>query len=639
MKVSIVIPTWNHLSDCLEPCLESIKKHTNLKDIEVLVVANGCTDNTKEYVEGLGKPFKLLWYKKPLGFPKATNKGIAKAKGDYVLLLNNDTIIQGADWIDRLLEPFKDKKVKLTGAHKLCNHVTREFIVGWCMMIDRTVFKELGTLNEDYGWGAGEDIEFSWKIEDAGYKWVQVDIPVKHLGEQTVHDNNPELTREDWDKTFWENMKKVNQLSRKISIIIPTYNHLEDCLKPCLESIKEYTDLGAIEVIVVSNGSTDGTQEYVKGLGSPFKLLDYPEPLGYTKATNLGIREATGEFLILLNNDTVLLPQAKNDWINKLHKPFIDSKVGITGPLLNHSPSAGRDFLVFFCVMLRKSVMEDVGYLDEVFSPGAGEDTDWCIKAIGKGYKMVVIPEGSETKIAGGLVVGDFPIYHAGEATVSEIPNWNEIIEKNEATLSERYNPDWKKLKLSNSYERAVFYKDDTLFPRERTRYEWARDNMTGKKVLELGCSNGYGQMVLPKGIDYTGYDYDQPILDNAKEQFPQGKYKKFDLEKEKIKGHWDTIIAMEVLEHLDNGVELAQELKKHCDTLLCTVPYDEPVGFWGGHHKKHGLSEKDFPDFEYKFIDFEGNLVDKPGRPFNVTVKGEDYMKTESLMLMKWTK
>lgn len=67
-KTSIIIPTYNHLEDCLKPCLESIIKNTDLTDLEVIVVANGCTDGTKEYVESLGDSFKLLWFDEPLGY-------------------------------------------------------------------------------------------------------------------------------------------------------------------------------------------------------------------------------------------------------------------------------------------------------------------------------------------------------------------------------------------------------------------------------------------------------------------------------------------------------------------------------------------------------------------------------------------
>ena len=49
----------------------------------------------------------------------------------------------------------------------------------------------------------------------------------------------------------------------KYSIVIPTYNHLEDLLKPCIESIYKNTDMSQVELIVSANGCTDGTQEYV----------------------------------------------------------------------------------------------------------------------------------------------------------------------------------------------------------------------------------------------------------------------------------------------------------------------------------------------------------------------------------------
>ena len=97
----------------------------------------------------------------------------------------------------------------------------------------------------------------------------------------------------------------------KYSIIIWVYNHLEDT-RNCLESIKQYTLLEDIEIIVVSNGSTDWTQEYIRSLWELFILLDFPELLWFARANNEGIKIAKWEYIILLNNDTILLPQEKN---------------------------------------------------------------------------------------------------------------------------------------------------------------------------------------------------------------------------------------------------------------------------------------------------------------------------------------
>jgi glycosyltransferase involved in cell wall biosynthesis len=118
-----------------------------------------------------------------------------------------------------------------------------------------------------------------------------------------------------------------------ISIIIPTYNHLSDCLKPCCESIIRHASPDQIEVIVVANGCTDGTEEYIRSLGEPFKLISLSKPAGYPRAVNTGLKLATGDYIVLLNNDTVILDSPKDAWLNILKEPFnLIPTCGITGP-------------------------------------------------------------------------------------------------------------------------------------------------------------------------------------------------------------------------------------------------------------------------------------------------------------------
>jgi len=142
----------------------------------------------------------------------------------------------------------------------------------------------------------------------------------------------------------------------KYSVIIPTYNHLDKFLKPCLESIIRHTDLNNTEVIVVANGCVDDTVVYVNDLSVKYpsiKLIESKEGLGYTKATNLGIKAAQGEYAILLNNDTVLLPQPTDCWLQQLELPFInDPKMGVTGPLWIIDKITKTRFVVFFCAMI-----------------------------------------------------------------------------------------------------------------------------------------------------------------------------------------------------------------------------------------------------------------------------------------------
>lgn len=409
--------------------------------------------------------------------------------------------------------------------------------------------------------------------------------------------------------------------NKEISIVIPTWNHCVDLLTPCLESIKKYTEFGNIEVIVVANGCTDNTKEYVESLGEPFRLLWFDKPLGYTRATNEGIKSAWGKYIILLNNDCVLLEQEKNTWIDLLIEPLKNEKVGLTGPALGYSEPAGRNFIIFFCAAARKELLERIGYLDEIYSPGAGDDSQASFQIEDLGYQLLQVPQGN-LEVSNGLFVGSFPIYHAGEKTVFDLSNWNEIFERNSRILAERFN---RKLKLCNNFERAVIGKNDQVPPREHARYSWAKKNIHGKKILEIGCSSGYGMKYfcdIPD-LEYLGIDKDEKIVEYAKQNFgdffQQADINTFNFEQ------YDTIIAFEVLEHLDNGKEVAQKLKKHCKKLLATIPYKEPVGLWGEHHRLHNLQENDFPNFKYIWMKENGEIVYSP--PSELI----------SLMLMEW--
>jgi 2-polyprenyl-3-methyl-5-hydroxy-6-metoxy-1,4-benzoquinol methylase len=192
---------------------------------------------------------------------------------------------------------------------------------------------------------------------------------------------------------------------------------------------------------------------------------------------------------------------------------------------------------------------------------------------------------------------------------------WEQILELHVLALAKEHHPDWYRWRLSNNYERAVFLKGDPVFPREATRYLWANQNLYGTRILEVGCSTGYGSQFLPSNIlEYTGLDYDPIIIEIAKQQnwnnncyFQQADINTYTFDFYE----YDTIIAFEVIEHLDNGLNIVNKLKKQCRRLLITVPHNEPKGFWGEHHKLHGLTEADFPDFTFAYINEHGKVSD----------------------------
>lgn len=235
----------------------------------------------------------------------------------------------------------------------------------------------------------------------------------------------------------------------KHSIIIPTYNKCTQLLKPCIESILQYTDLIETEIIVSANGCTDQTKDYIISLAHPnIRLIWSDDRLGYPKAVNAGIRHAKGEYIIPLNNDTVLLAQQKNFWIEELKKPFLtDPMTGVTGPMKTFSPSANRKFLIFFCVMIHKKVIDKIGYLDETYGDGYGEDTAFCCEAEDAGFKITQVPEDSEIYYAEKRMTGRFPIYHEGNVTFKNweggeqlLANNNKLLEKYDKTKNPKYH-------------------------------------------------------------------------------------------------------------------------------------------------------------------------------------------------------
>lgn len=322
------------------------------------------------------------------------------------------------------------------------------YLRDWGSSQDSWIFKSpLRPIKADFPMGIlACDNRLAAQAAKAG---LEVSNPSKTIRSYHIHQSNerkywntPPLEGDKLEVPPVELGKTVEKKKPQVSIVIPTYNHLEDCLRPCLESIKKYTNLDPVEVIVVANGCTDGTKAYVESLGDPFILLNYEEQLGYTKATNRGIEKARGDYILLLNNDIVLLEAPRNQWIDMHLQPFSDPRVGMTGPLSLHDPYVQRQVIIFFCAMIKREVIEKVGLLDEIFSPGGHEDIDFTIRMENAGYKWVQVPPEAVLVPAPGtnLNVGPVPIYHKGEGTFDSIPEYGlTIIKRNGLVTMKRY--------------------------------------------------------------------------------------------------------------------------------------------------------------------------------------------------------
>jgi GT2 family glycosyltransferase len=194
------------------------------------------------------------------------------------------------------------------------------------------------------------------------------------------------------------------------SIVILSYNTL-DFTRQCLESIKNTISLDRCQVIVVDNASEDGSVDYLRGLDW-ITLVENHENRGFPGGCNDGIAASEpGNDIYLLNSDTILLPNSLF-WLKM--GLYESEKVGSTGSMSNFSaggqmidrewrstdeiisygikanvpmkyPYEYKMFLIGFSLLLKRSVLDEIGLLDERFNPGNSEDLDICFRILKSG--------------------------------------------------------------------------------------------------------------------------------------------------------------------------------------------------------------------------------------------------------------
>lgn len=236
------------------------------------------------------------------------------------------------------------------------------------------------------------------------------------------------------------------------SIIIPTYNGL-GLLQACIEAIRMYTDI-PYEIIVVDNASSDGTDEYCRA--NKITFISLPVNCGFPAACNLGLQMASGDELLLLNNDVIV----SRGWLSNLKAALYSAPdIGIVGPLTNYASGrqqvqvsysdmpgfhaeaqranipdpmkwmeTGR--LVGLCFLFKRELMHAIGLLDERFSPGHYEDDDYCYRARLRGYRL--------------LIAGDCLVHHEGSASFKEVyaSGLRELVERNRRIFMDKWHVD-----------------------------------------------------------------------------------------------------------------------------------------------------------------------------------------------------
>ena len=225
------------------------------------------------------------------------------------------------------------------------------------------------------------------------------------------------------------------------SIIIPCWNQLE-FTRLCIRSLVRHTR-PPWELIVIDNGSTDGTAAYLAGVRDaadvPVKIIANQANLGFPAAINQGLRAAGGDYLVLLNNDAVVI----DGWLDQLIALTAMSNaappIGLAGPMSNYvsppqlvEPVPYRDMeqmevfarrwraqhrgqwstvpkLSGFCLLMKRAVYQAIGGLDERFGLGFFDDDDLAVRARRAGFALALAHDvfvhhfGSRTFAGSGI--------------------------------------------------------------------------------------------------------------------------------------------------------------------------------------------------------------------------------------------
>ena len=322
------------------------------------------------------------------------------------------------------------------------------------------------------------------------------------------------------------NRPPVAPARQPVAIVILTWNALAFTQR-CLAALQERTDHPAWRLIVVDNGSTDGTVEWLRGQDW-LTLLENATNLGFTKGCNIGIAASRpDEDVVLMNNDVDVVDTA---WLTKLQDTaYADESTGVVGSRLVHQDGTvlhlgaymqpvtimgqqvggfeidvnqcNRDrqveTVVFAQAYLRRNCLDKVGTLDEdLFA--YFEDSDYCLRAIRAGFGVVV---------AGGVT----SVHHQSASTRANNVDFWSVYEKSRRTFTRK----WARWLEHDRYEgQAVWH---SVMHEPMGYAIQSKHLMTALhfKNIRLAFRNAYGNVEGPTG--------DLLMDDITKRQIPAG--------------------------------------------------------------------------------------------------------------------
>lgn len=469
-KFSIIIPVYRPVPQYFTDMIKSIK-HQTYSNWEICIADGGGEGHTVDKtLFGLVKGDKVRYVaiSENLGISGNTNEAMKMATGDYFVLGDHDDVFEPdalfecARAINSKEKPdmiYSDEDKITEDGKKHCepyfkpdfnidllrnnNYICHLFV------FSRELSEKVGYFRKEFDGAQDYDmilrcsekakcikhipkVLYSWRIysgstsanpESKRYAFTAgkraIDEHFKRMGIKAEAEMN---------ETYLGIYRSRYEITGNplISILIPNKDHTDD-LDKCIKSIlkQKYENY---EIIVIENNSTeDATFEYYKKLEkecNKVKVVYYKDKFNYSKINNFGRKEAKGEYLLLLNNDTEMI---NDDCLNELLSYTERDDVGITGArllyedntvqhagvVIGYNGLAGHTFVgnepddvgyhayviqardysavTAACLMVKASLYDEVGGFEEELEV-AFNDVDFCLKVREKGYLVVYNP-------------------------------------------------------------------------------------------------------------------------------------------------------------------------------------------------------------------------------------------------------
>lgn len=362
------------------------------------------------------------------------------------------------------------------------------------------------------------------------------------------------------------------------SIIILSYN-TKEYTRMCVQSIRKYTNPQSYEIIVVENGSKDGSLNWL--LAQPdIHLVVNDENAGFPRGCNQGLRIAQGEELLLLNSDIIVTPR----WLEQLKTALYSSDdVGAVGCMSNECPETQKidvsygdnldDMLLFaekynhsnascwhkmpmlmgFCFLFRREIYETIGELDEKFTPGNYEDDDYSLRIRKAGWKL--------------LLCKDTFIHHFGKSSFLASSNskekeeksrrYNHLLEKNRQYFLQKWN-------LSEKYGIVHKFVEEIGFSIEAPKLLLLHGGASAEAYI---LQERYPRAQISVIMDSMG-DVSLMASDFPAEYCEDIEHQAQDL----LRGKYDCILCLENLDNYQNSSAFLERIGKHLTLHGCVV-------------------------------------------------------------------